>query len=53
MLPLLRARAGLASATAIADFERYPRTFGPSPVHPLENLSLELTEVEPSHHRFR
>ena len=27
---------------AISDFERYPLTFGPSPVHPLENLSKHL-----------
>lgn len=27
---------------AIADFERYPLTFGPSPVHPLERLSAHL-----------
>ena len=27
---------------AITDFERYPLTFGPSPVHPLERLSAYL-----------
>lgn len=27
---------------AIADFERYPLTFGPSPVHPMERLSAHL-----------
>lgn len=27
---------------AISDFERYPLTFGPSPVHPLDNLSKHL-----------
>ena len=27
---------------AIADFERYPLTFGPSPVHPLDRLSRHL-----------
>src|SRR5918996_3301163 len=27
---------------AIADFERYPLTFGPSPVHPLDRLSEHL-----------
>ena len=27
---------------AISDFERYPQTFGPSPVHPLDNLSKHL-----------
>lgn len=27
---------------AITDFERYPLTFGPSPVHPLRNLSAHL-----------
>ncbi len=27
---------------AISDFERYPLTFGPSPVHPLERLSRHL-----------
>ena len=26
----------------IADFERYPLTFGPSPVHPLDRLSRHL-----------
>ncbi|MBW4781570.1 1-aminocyclopropane-1-carboxylate deaminase [Rhodococcus fascians] len=27
---------------AIADFERYPLTFGPSPIHPMERLSAHL-----------
>ena len=27
---------------ALSDFERYPLTFGPSPVHPLERLSRHL-----------
>ncbi|MET4100576.1 1-aminocyclopropane-1-carboxylate deaminase [Agrococcus sp. UYP10] len=27
---------------AITDFDRYPLTFGPSPVHPLENLTKHL-----------
>ena len=27
---------------AIADFERYPLTFGPSPVHPLDRLTAHL-----------
>lgn len=27
---------------AIADFERYPLTFGPSPIHPMEQLSAHL-----------
>lgn len=27
---------------AISDFERYPLAFGPSPVHPLDNLSKHL-----------
>ena len=27
---------------SIADFERYPLTFGPSPVHPLERLTAHL-----------
>lgn len=27
---------------AITDFERYPLTFGPSPVHQLKNLSAHL-----------
>jgi 1-aminocyclopropane-1-carboxylate deaminase len=26
----------------LTDFPRYPLTFGPSPVHPLERLSAEL-----------
>jgi 1-aminocyclopropane-1-carboxylate deaminase len=31
---------------AIEDFERYPLTFGPSPVHPLERLSRHLGGAE-------
>jgi len=27
---------------SLSDFPRYPLTFGPSPVHPLERLSAEL-----------
>lgn len=27
---------------ALSDFERYPLTFGPSPVHPLKNLTAHL-----------
>src|ERR1700709_1679799 len=31
---------------AIEDFERYPLTFGPSPVHPLERLTRHLGGAE-------
>ena len=31
---------------AIEDFERYPFTFGPSPVHPLERLTRHLGGAE-------
>ena len=27
---------------ALSDFERYPLTFGASPVHPLDNLTKHL-----------
>ncbi len=32
----------LCSAMALADFPRYPLTFGPSPVHPLTRLTAHL-----------
>jgi 1-aminocyclopropane-1-carboxylate deaminase len=37
-----RRRLRLSGRMALADFPRYPLTFGPSPVHPLERLTEHL-----------
>ena len=35
----LRSQANSVSGMPLADFDRYPLTFGPSPVHPLPRLT--------------